>query len=130
MLDQDPAMIEEMHQSEEARFAAPLTLYDDLFVVAYEAHETLKDTRSMSIEKPTLLLYSRSSCPFCRKVNNYLKSIDKSIPTKDIGKDPAAAKELVKIGGKQQVPCLVINGKPLYESSDIIAWLKENPNKY
>ncbi|MCB1110816.1 MAG: glutathione S-transferase N-terminal domain-containing protein [Chlamydiia bacterium] len=84
----------------------------------------------MSIEKPTLLLYSRSSCPFCRKVNNYLKSIDKSIPTKDIGKDPAAAKELVKIGGKQQVPCLVINGKPLYESSDIIAWLKENPNKY
>ena len=130
MLDQDPAIIEEIHQKEEARYAAPLTLYDNLFAMAYEAHETLKGTQTTSIEKPTLVLYSRASCPFCRKVNNYLKSVDKSVPTKDIGKDPAAAKELVKIGGKQQVPCLVINGKPLYESSDIITWFKNNPSKY
>lgn len=31
-----------------------------------------------------------------------------------------------KIGGKTQVPCLVIDGKPLYESLDIIEWLKTN----
>lgn len=29
-------------------------------------------------------------------------------------------------GGKHQVPCLFIDGKPLYESSDIIAWFEQN----
>ena len=29
-------------------------------------------------------------------------------------------------GGKRQVPCLFIDGKPLYESSDIIAWFEQN----
>ena len=38
-----------------------------------------------------------------------------------------AAKELIQVGGKQQVPCLFIDGKPLYESLDIIRWLEENP---
>lgn len=28
--------------------------------------------------------------------------------------------------GKRQVPCLFIDGKPLYESSDIIAWFEQN----
>ncbi len=45
---------------------------------------------------------------------------------KDTMKDPAARAELAKIGGKTQVPCLVIDGKPLYESLDIIEWLKTN----
>ncbi|WP_373454247.1 glutathione S-transferase N-terminal domain-containing protein [Halanaerobium congolense] len=27
---------------------------------------------------------------------------------------------------KRQVPCLFIDGEPLYESSDIINWLKSN----
>lgn len=30
------------------------------------------------------------------------------------------------MGGKRQVPCLFIDGKPLYESSDIIAWFEQN----
>lgn len=46
---------------------------------------------------------------------------------KDIVQDPEAAKELVQVGGKQQVPCLFIDGKPLYESLDIISWLEANP---
>ncbi|MBS4843870.1 MAG: glutathione S-transferase domain-containing protein, partial [Collinsella sp.] len=33
---------------------------------------------------------------------------------------------LIAVGGKRQVPCLFIDGKPLYESSDIIAWVQEN----
>lgn len=51
------------------------------------------------------------------------------IPMKDILKDPANRQELVKIGGKGQVPCLVIDGKPLYESLDIIEWFKVNYKK-
>ena len=46
---------------------------------------------------------------------------------KDIAQDPEAAKELVQVGGKQQVPCLFIDGKPLYESLDIISWLEADP---
>ena len=31
---------------------------------------------------------------------------------------------LVSVGGKQQVPCLFIDGAPLYESGDIVEWLE------
>ena len=37
--------------------------------------------------------------------------------------------ELIAIGGKSQTPCLVINGKAMYESDDIIDWLKNNLKK-
>ena len=43
--------------------------------------------------------------------------------------DPDAADELARVGGKRQVPCLFIDGKPLYESLDIIKWLEENPEE-
>ena len=33
---------------------------------------------------------------------------------------------LMEVGGKRQVPCLFIDGAPLYESSDIIDWLRAN----
>jgi len=49
-----------------------------------------------------------------------------AFPLKNIRKDKKAARELKNKGGKKQVPCLFINGKPLYESDDIINWLKEN----
>lgn len=34
--------------------------------------------------------------------------------------------DLIKRGGKDQVPCLFIDSKPLYESDDIIKYFKEN----
>lgn len=34
--------------------------------------------------------------------------------------------DLIKRGGKDQVPCLFIDGKALYESDDIIKYFKEN----
>jgi len=45
---------------------------------------------------------------------------------KDTRENPAYRDELIKIGGKPQVPCLVIDGKVLYESLDIIEWFKKN----
>jgi glutaredoxin len=71
-------------------------------------------------------LYHFNSCPFCSKVRYYLKEQNISILEKDILIDPEARNELLSIGGKTQVPCLVIDGKPLYESDDIIQWFKEN----
>ena len=40
--------------------------------------------------------------------------------------DSNATTELIQIGGKTQVPCLIIDGQALYESDDIIDWLKKN----
>ena len=40
--------------------------------------------------------------------------------------EEGAEQRLVELGGKAQVPCLVIDGEPMYESDDIIAWLAEN----
>lgn len=71
-----------------------------------------------------LVLYHKKSCSFCHKVRDYLKKIGKTIPLKDIEEDPKAKEELLHLGGKAQVPCLFIDGVPLYESNDIIEYLK------
>lgn len=49
-----------------------------------------------------------------------------TIPERNISTDSDAEQILIAVGGKRQVPCLFIDGKPLYESSDIIAWVQEN----
>lgn len=77
-----------------------------------------------------LELFKYDTCPYCVKVMNYIDSARRTdIVYRDIHKSDEAAKELVAIGGKRQVPCLFIDGKPLYESLDIIQWLKEHPQE-
>lgn len=77
-----------------------------------------------------LTLYHFESCPYCKLIRDYLDQNKISIPLKDIQVHSAYREELKKIGGKTQVPCLVIDGKALYESSNIIKWLKKNWEKY
>ena len=48
---------------------------------------------------------------------------------KDIIENPAFRDELLKVGGKTQVPCLINNGKAIYESMDIIRWFQNNYKK-
>jgi glutaredoxin 3 len=76
-----------------------------------------------------LTLYHFAGCPYCQRVRNFLSENGIQIPMKDIHENPGYRDELIKIGGKGQVPCLVINGKPLYESMDIIEWFKKNFKK-
>ena len=76
----------------------------------------------------SLILYMYNTCPYCQKVIRYIdESGRKDIEYRNIHESPEAADELVKVGGKRQVPCLFINGNPLYESDDIISWLAEHP---
>jgi len=75
---------------------------------------------------PELTLYSSDFCPFCRKVTSYLHGRGISVNTKDTMKDPSARGELSAATGRTQVPCLFIDGTPLFESNDIIQWFKEN----
>ena len=73
-----------------------------------------------------LALYYRPTCPFCIKVLDFMDRQGVMIPLIDISQDRDAAANLIEVGGKQQVPCLSIDGKALYESSDIISWIDEH----
>ena len=76
-----------------------------------------------------LELYKFDTCPYCRKVLNAIEESGRNdIELHDIHKSEEDRQRLLKDGGKEQVPCLFIDGKPLYESSDIIEWLKEHPS--
>ena len=76
----------------------------------------------------TLELYKMDTCPYCRKVMSYIESSGRNdIVYKDIIQSRDAEEELIKAGGKRQVPCLFIDGEPLYESLDIIDWLEAHP---
>ena len=74
-----------------------------------------------------LVLYYYPTCPYCRKVTRFINKNDlNQIELKNINQDEQAEAELIEIGGKRQVPCLFIDGDPLYESDDIVDWLKSN----
>lgn len=73
-----------------------------------------------------LELYYYPECPYCQKV---LRAIDELgaagvVVLRDIHADDDALRLLDAVGGKRQVPCLFINGVPLYESGDIVDWLR------
>ena len=73
-------------------------------------------------------LYKFDTCPYCRRVLKYLEESGRSdVTLHDIRENDEDLLYLVRNGGKNQVPCLFIDGKPMYESMDIIEWLKANP---
>lgn len=132
----DPAILESPYYNEVIidgdvkDLSSLLPLSDGMVACLQEEYEKEESTVNHGVERPHLVLYIRHSCPYCTKVTKYLKNEGKTIPTKDIGKDGQAAKDLINIGGKRQVPCLVINGQAMYESRDILCWLKANKKKY
>lgn len=77
-----------------------------------------------------LELFMFETCPYCARV---FKEIERSgrtdVEMLNVHKDVDARKRLVSVGGKEQVPYLFIDGQPLYESLDIIQWLKEHPQE-
>lgn len=67
-------------------------------------------------------LFVKSQCGPSRRA---LVAIDNlharsSVEIRNVTEDKTAAAELLKIGGKDQAPCLVLQGKPLYESAKIV----------
>ena len=72
-------------------------------------------------------LYQYAACPFCVKVRRFLKREGISLPLKDAKSEPYRS-ELLRGGGKPQVPCLKITDPAgqvswMYESGDIIDFL-------
>ena len=77
---------------------------------------------------PDLVLYHFEWCPFCVKVRQYLQDRGIKIKEKDTRQDPQAQAELIDKTGRTQVPCLFIDGEPLFESGDIVKWFEDNIN--
>lgn len=78
---------------------------------------------------PNLELYYMPSCPFCKKVLRVIDKLELNIPLKDVSTDKEAENKLLEVGGEDQVPCLFIDGKAMYESMDIINYLMDNFKK-
>ena len=70
-------------------------------------------------------LYILESCPYCKKVMNFLDEKGVQYTKIDI-KSKANEEALIKIGGKRQVPFLIDTDRniQMYESADIIEYLK------
>lgn len=72
-----------------------------------------------------MTLFVKNNCGASRaamlaRVNLHL---EKRITLKNINDDPAARDELMNLAGKDQAPCLVVEGKPIHESPAIIKLL-------
>lgn len=75
-----------------------------------------------------LELYMFDTCPFCRRVLKYLDESGRTdVELHNIHKSEADRQRLIEVGGVEQVPCLFVDGVPMYESLDIIDWLKAHP---
>ena len=70
-------------------------------------------------------LYVGTVCRYCKKVEDFMQENNIEIPLENINEDRDAMMKLIDEGGKRQVPCLYHDGVYLYESDDIIAYLKE-----
>ena len=76
-----------------------------------------------------LALYQFRSCPYCVKVRRAFNRLGISIAIRDIRMEPPFKEELLREGGKGQVPCLRIEEEDgsvrwLYESYDIVKYLE------
>ena len=78
----------------------------------------------MATKHPHLELLYMPTCPYCRKVLAWMGEHDvEDVELLNVLEEPKNKERLIEEGGKDQVPCLLIDGKPLYESSDIIDYL-------
>ena len=69
-------------------------------------------------------LYYKKSCPYCTKVLRFMDENKITLDMRDT-LQPGNQNDLIRVGGKKQVPCLVIDGKAMYESDDIIDYLRQ-----
>ncbi len=73
-----------------------------------------------------LELYKFDSCPFCQMVMRKISELNLKVEMKDIMQDQDNLQKLMSDTGRRTVPCLYIDGTPMFESQDIMQWLERN----
>lgn len=85
------------------------------------------DQASVDTQTESLSLYQFYACPFCVMVRREISRLGLNIDVRDAQSGPYR-EELAQEGGQIQAPCLRIENDGevqwMYESSDIIAYLK------
>ena len=78
-----------------------------------------------------LELFITYTCPFCLRVLDFVdrELSGKNIEIIDLNKDPEKANFHFEKTGRYTVPCLYIDGSPMFESLDIINFLGKNKDK-
>jgi len=73
------------------------------------------------------VVYVRNNCGASRAVTLACENLHLSgaLTIKNVSDDASAAAELEKATGSSQAPCLVVDGKAVQESGDIVAFLVE-----
>lgn len=76
-------------------------------------------------------LYHRQDCPHSARVRRFIDSegLKSQIKYHDLDKEEGSDRALLDLTGDEQVPCLVVDGKPILESDDIVDWLEENKDE-
>ena len=74
-------------------------------------------------------LYMRDGCPFCKKVETAARemglSLGKDYELIDAAPFTPGREVVIKVGGKAMVPFLIDGETSMYESDDIIAYMKK-----
>jgi len=70
-------------------------------------------------------LFVKSNCGASRAVMLARKNLhlEESLALRNVTEDPAARDALAKIAGKDQAPCLVVEGRPTHEAKAIVSHL-------
>lgn len=107
----------------------------ELYALIGKALKTVEDAAWAKKSKaprralPGLTLYHFQISPFSFRVRKAIHDLGLDIPSKDVLNSETDHQDLVRLGGKDQVPCLRIqkDGKDvwMYESKDIVRYLKE-----
>lgn len=107
-------------------------------ILAYDAltrpkpmERAAEEQAALDSKTAKLVLYQFQACPFCVKVRREIRRYGLNIELRDARNDETHKQALIAGGGRHKVPCLQISGdgaEPtwLYESDDIIAYLKKD----
>jgi glutaredoxin len=77
--------------------------------------------------KKKLELYYFDECPYCQIVLRTLSetNLTSEVTLNNTRREPAHREKLMRDTGRTTVPCLYIDGVPMFESRDIARWLTD-----
>jgi glutaredoxin len=87
--------------------------------------ETLTPFRPASGIGDDVVLFTKSRCMFSNNALAALKNlhIEDSVTVHNVSDDAGRRAKLEALTGSTQAPCLVVEGRPMHEAADIVAYL-------
>ena len=71
---------------------------------------------------PSVLIYTRSDCPYCHMAKDLLRRKDVAFEEVDIGREPERRAEMIdRAGGRMTVPQVFIDGRHIGGCDDLHA---------